>query len=150
MQKNGKSPNVLGSVFSGSQVIDFVDEIEADFDTKTPLKGRRAWEATNEVTFKLADTTKACNTPASHGQWPMIPSKLALAWVMRLGNGTQSWIARCGDRSIGPTTLGRAKKAAVAMVDDPGMGSYVSDPIRRLLRLQSRLVDLDAEVEVTA
>jgi hypothetical protein len=35
----------------------------------------------------------------------------------------------CGNRSVGPSTIGKAKKAALAMVADQGMGKLLDDPI---------------------
>jgi hypothetical protein len=124
-------------------------DFEAEKDTHTPLKKRSEWVPINDVTWKLASTTDFTNTPASHGKWGGYRSGRALAWVMNVGAvvgapGHQGWLARCGDRSVGPTTIGKAKAAAVAMVNDPGMGKRIDDPVRHLNRLQARLVDTES------
>src|SRR5262249_41994025 len=103
------------------------------------------WEAVNEVTWRLASNSEYSLTPASHGKWAGWRSGRALAWVINVGwvgaCGHQGWLARCGDRSVGPTTLAKAKAAAVAMVADPGMGKVLDDPVQHLNRLQAAFVD---------
>jgi hypothetical protein len=71
------------------------------------------FEEVNEVTWKLTGG-EGTNVPGSRGQWGGYRITKALAWVINIGSGYKSWLARCGDRSIGPTTIGKAKAAALA------------------------------------
>jgi len=121
-------------------------DFEAKKDTNTPLPKRSQWQQVNEVTWKLASTLDFTNTPASHGKWAGSRSGRALGWVMNVGTGVgapghRAWLARCRDRSIGPTTIGKAKAAALVMVSDPGMGRRIANPISHLNALQVLLAE---------
>jgi hypothetical protein len=98
----------------------------------------------NEVTWKLASNAEFSHTPGSYGQWSGYRTGKGLAWVICLGPGHRSWLARCDNRSIGPTTINKAKRAAVAMVADAGMGKVLDDPIPHLNAIAARLHDDDA------
>ena len=52
---------------------------------------------------------------------------------------------RCGNRLVGPTTIGKAKKAALAMVADPGMGKVLDDPVDALNKLAAHLLDAEPQ-----
>ena len=96
----------------------------------------------NEVTWKLASNDEFSHTPESHGQWGGYRTSKALAWVISVGGpGHWSWLARCDNRSTGPTTINKAKRAAVAMVTDPGMGKVLDDPISHLNAIAATLHD---------
>jgi hypothetical protein len=45
--------------------------------------------------------------------------------------------------ATGPTTIGKAKAVALAMVADAGMGKVLNDPIRHLDGLAARLLDVE-------
>jgi hypothetical protein len=51
----------------------------------------------------------------------------------------------CGDRSAGPMTIATAKKMALAMALDPGIGKRLLDPIGNLNKLQAWLLDANLE-----
>ena len=142
--KNQKSPDIPGRHFSASQATDLQGDLEADFDTHTPLIRRFQWNQINEVTWKLADTAAFSDTPMSHGQWQGYRTRKAVAWLVGLGGG--QWLARCGDRSAGPMTIAKAKKMALAMALDPGIGKPLLDPIGNLNKLQAWLLDANGEV----
>jgi len=116
---------------------------EASEELSRESSGLR-FEEVNEVTLKLTDGGGS-NVPHSHGQWGGYRAARALAWVINIGPGHKSWLARCGDRSIGPTTIGKAKKAALAMVTDQGMGKVLDDPVMHLNRQAARLYDAEPQ-----
>ena len=64
--------------------------------------------------------------------------------MINIGPGPRSWLARCGDRSVGPTTIGKAKKAALAMATDPGIGKVLDDPVGHFNKLAARLYEAEA------
>lgn len=100
----------------------------------------------NEVTLKLTDDVMT-RTSGSHGQWAGYDAPRALAWVYDIGwTGERSaWMVSYQNSTYGPTTLAKAKAAAVALVQG-GFEEPVdvpTDPIRRLNVMQSALVDGD-------
>ena len=110
----------------------------------SPENTKLRFEEVNEVTLKLTDGGGS-NIPSSHGQWGGYRTARALAWVINIGLGHKSWLARCDNRSVGPTTNRKAKKAALAMVADPGIGKRLLDPIGNLNRLKACLLDASLE-----
>ena len=142
----------------GDSQVGFSDPLSPVRDALTvPTSGAEASEAVsaentelrfeevNDVTLKLTDGGGS-NVPGSHGQWGGYRAARALAWVINVGPGHRSWLARCGDRSVGPTTIGKAKKAAMTMVSDQGMGRVLDDPTAHLNRLAARLLDAEPQV----
>lgn len=99
---------------SPSQGNDLQGEFKPEnLSSKTNLR----FERVNEVTFKLTDG-EGTNVPASHGQWSGYRTTKALAWVIKIG--PDAWLARCGDRSCGPTTFDTAKADALRIATGPG------------------------------
>ena len=141
--KNPKWLDTPGSHFPAPQATVLQGDLEADFGTHTPLIRRFQLEQINEVAWKLADTAGFSDTPMSQGQWQGYRTRIAVAWLVGLGGG--QWLARCGDRSAGPMTIAKAKKAALAMALDPGIGKPLLDPIGNLNRMQACLLDTNEE-----
>jgi hypothetical protein len=126
---------------AASQDSDFLDEIEPEnLSQKTKLH----FERVNEVTFKLTDG-ECTNVSASHGQWGGYRTPKAVAWVIKIG--ADAWLARCDDRSCGPTAFDKAKADALNMAK----GSYhevrLRDPVAYLNRLHARMAERDGETE---
>jgi hypothetical protein len=59
--------------------------------------------------------------------------------------GGAQWLARCGDRSAGPMTIAKAKKMALTMALDPGIGKRPLDPTGDLNKRQAWLFDANLE-----
>ena len=134
-----------GRYFSASQVIENTAPLDTKEEAHRPPNYRFQWERVNSVTWKLTNG-ESTNVPASHGQWPGYRVTKALAWVIDVGSA--AWLARCGDRAVGPTTLNEAKAAAVAMAKGSGGGFEVKDPIRTLNALAVK--DVDGELQENA
>jgi len=77
------------------------------------------WIQVNECTWKLR-AGEQVRVPAIHGFWAGFNTDLAVAWVIDIGwisdKGVPCWFARTRDQTFGPTTLGRAKAAALELV----------------------------------
>ena len=96
----------------------------------TPLRRRFQWEKINDVTFKLASTTKSINVPASHGKWGGHRTAKVIAWVICVSRG--KWLARYKDQACGPSPLHEAKAQALAMAKG-AVGDYeIWDPVPHL------------------
>jgi hypothetical protein len=124
-----------------SQDSELLREFEPEnLSQKTNLRFQRV----NDVTFKLTDG-ESTNVPTSHGQWGGYRTTKAVAWVIKIGPNV--WLARCGDRSCGPTTFDKAKADALNMA----RGSYhevrLRDPVTYLNRLHARMAERDGEAE---
>ena len=125
-----------------------ITDLEAENDHLYPLKKRHQWEQVNDVTWKLA-AADFTNVPASHGQWAGYRTAKAWAWVINVGSpvgapGHHVWLVRCEDRSIGRTTIAKAKAAAVEMMTNLSMGTLIDDPVDHLNRMQACLADQPA------
>lgn len=89
-----------------SQPIDIVERICPEIRTHTP-----SWKRVNECTWKLTRGTVTVMNVAPEANHP------------------RAWIARVGDQSINPTTLGEAKSLAAQMVRGLPGDREVVDPI---------------------
>jgi len=102
------------------------------------------FERVNEVAFKLTDG-EVTNVPTSHGQWGGYRTTKAVAWVIKIG--PDAWLARCGDRSCGPTIFDKAKADALNMAT----GSYhevrLRDAVTYLNRLHARMAERNGETK---
>ena len=126
---------------SGPQGSDFFEEFEPEnLSQKTKLHFKRV----NEVTFKLTDG-EVTHVPASHGQWGGYRATKAVAWVINLAPG--QWLARCRDKSSGPTSFHEAKANALAMARGAHGDYFIENPIDHLNGLQARLLDREGEAE---
>ena len=108
----------------------------------------------NGVTLKVTDGD-AIRQERSHGQWGGSNAERALAWITCLDwvVGThQQWMVRVGHLAYGTTTLSKAKKAALAIVqggfEDPLR--IVRDPIGELNVMQAGLTDQKGWAELRA
>jgi hypothetical protein len=120
-------------------------ELSCEFEPeKLSQKTNLRFERVNEVTFKLTDG-ELTNVPASNGQWGGYRTTRAVAWVIKIG--PNSWLVRCGDKSSGPTTFGKAKADALKMIRRPYHEVRLLDPIAYLNRLQARIAERDGEPE---
>jgi hypothetical protein len=124
-----------------SQDSDLAPEFEPE---NLSQKSHLRFERVNEVTFKLTDG-ESTNVPTSHGQWGGYRTTKAVAWVIKIGPNV--WLARCGDRSCGPTTFDKAKADALKMARGSFHEVRLLDPIAYLNRLQARIADRDRETE---
>jgi hypothetical protein len=81
------------------------------------------WVKVNDVTHKLTEG-QSTRTPSSHGHWAGYETERAIAWAFDRGwvFGRSAWYARVGKQLLGPTTLPRAKAAALAMVNGKTVG----------------------------
>src|SRR5262245_45087185 len=127
MMKTPDWPTVAEGQKRTSQEIEITSDLQAQ--KRPPNPSRFRFEQVNEVTWKLTNG-EITDTPASYGQWGGYRTPKALAWVLRVSPG--KWLARYGDMVSGPSSLPKAKAAAMAMAKG-GVGDYyVANPISHL------------------
>ena len=137
MAKTPQWPSIAEAQKLASQGAEKSRVSEAKERPHNPSRFR--FEPVNEVTWKL-NNGEITETPASHGQWGGYKTTKALAWVIRIGSN--QWLARYGDMVSGPSSLPKAKAAAMTMAKG-GVGDYyVANPISHLNGLSARLIDL--------
>jgi hypothetical protein len=120
--------------FDPSQVIENATVPEAK--KRPPNPSRFKFERVNEVTLKLTNG-ELTNVPASHGQWGGYRATKAIAWVICLVPG--SWLARCRDMACGPSSVAKAKAAAMAMAKGT-VGDYrIANAVAHLNGLTAQL-----------
>ena len=136
MADNPKWTDTPAADFSASQAIENSAVLEAK--KRPPNPSRFKFERVNEVTWKLTNGEQT-NVPASHGQWGGYRTTKALAWVICIVSG--KWLARCSEMVCGPSSLNRAKSAAMAMAKG-AVGDYqVTNALSHLNGLTARLSD---------
>jgi hypothetical protein len=96
----------------------------------------------NEVTFKLTDG-ELTNVPRSHGQWGGYRTTKAVAWVICIHPGR--WMARFRNMVCGPSSLTKAKSAAMAMAKGLCGDYCIANQISHLNGLAARLTDSEAD-----
>jgi hypothetical protein len=137
MTKTPEWPTIADGQKPASQHLERTSDLQAP--KRPPNPSRFRFEQVNEVTWKLTNG-EITETPASHGQWGGYKTTKALAWVIRIGS--RHWLARYGDIISGPSSLPKAKAAAIAMAKG-GVGDYyIANPISHLNGLTARLIDL--------
>ena len=109
------------------QPIDFA-EAKISEKNATPLR----FEEVNKATLKLVGD-ETTTVPACHGHWGGYKTAKALAWVINVAPG--QWLARYKDRAIGPSSLAKAKSAAMSMAMKEAKGQPVSGDISYINRL---------------
>jgi hypothetical protein len=99
------------------------------------------WQQVNEITWKLIGDEMA-RVPAAIGKWGGYNTPLALAWVIEVGwlnpADGQRWVARVQDWRYGPTSLARAKAAALARITGKPVPSLAGDRFSAPLDLVGR------------
>lgn len=134
MPNSPKWTDIPGSDFCPSQLT----EKQSILGTKNrpPNPSRFKFERVNEVTWKLTNG-ELTTVSASHGQWGGYRVTKAIAWVICLVPG--SWLARCRDMACGPSSLAKAKAAAMAMAKG-AVGDYrIANALTHLNELTARL-----------
>jgi hypothetical protein len=126
---------------TGQAETDFqATDIQRRFRYKNGISGKLVFERVNEVTWKLTNG-EMTNVPASHGYWAGYRTTKAVAWVIEVAAG--KWLARCGDRAAGPSSLKLAKDDALAMAKGAHGDYLIQRPIEHLNGLTARLLDAD-------
>jgi hypothetical protein len=116
-------------------------DLPCEFRYKTGISGKLRFERVNEATWKLTNGEQT-NTPSCHGYWAGYRTSKAVAWAIELVPG--QWLARCGDRACGPSSLKEAKANALAMAKGAASEYQMSNPIAHLNGLTARLFDRGA------
>jgi hypothetical protein len=142
MLQTAENANVPGSQFLASQGIEKPRVLETK--KRPPNPSRFTWKRVNEVTWKLTNG-EVTNVPASHGQWAGHRTTTAIAFTICMLPG--HWLARCGDWAAGPTTLVKAKSAAMAMAKGAVGDFRLTNPIAHLNGLTARLMERNASHE---
>lgn len=137
-RNRAKGPKVPGSHFDPSQAIENVGVPEGK--KRPPNPSRFKFERVNEVTWKLTDG-ELTNVPRSHGQWGGYRTTKALAWVIDVGASKPAWIARCHNLSTNPSSLAKAKAAAIAMAKGAAGDYRVASAVHHLNGLTARLAE---------
>jgi hypothetical protein len=142
LEKTPKWPNVPDEQKLDPQVIDLEEKLRTQSAPLTSIKYRFNWAKVNDVTFKLTDG-ELTNVPRSHGQWGGYRTTKAVAWVICIHPGR--WLARFRNTVCGPSSLTKAKKAAMALVKG-SFGDYcIANPIAHLNGLAARLTDSETD-----
>jgi hypothetical protein len=124
----------------GSQVIEKIEgsvPVFEHFEDRTPT-----FERGNDVTYKITDGVKVRDVGAA--QWARGGDHgRALGWLMEIGwiAGESAWCVRIGNLSYGPTSLARAKSAAVAIV----RGGF-TEPVQRVSNPSAHLNAMQAKL----
>jgi hypothetical protein len=108
------------------------------------------WERVNDVTWKLVGDQQV-RVDRSHGQWAGYNTDEAKAWIIEIGwIANQSiWCARVkdsrGNWAFGPSTLSRARSAAVARVNHApvtlGEGEHIAMGRLDLDKMAAEILD---------
>ena len=89
-------------------------DLVGQFRYKSGISGKQSLscERVNEITFKITNGEMS-RVPSSLGKWGGYNTTKALAWVINIGITSATWLARCGDRVVGPVSFKEAKAAAL-------------------------------------
>ena len=136
MAEGPNSTDIPHADFSSLQVTEKPSVLAAQ--NRPPNPSRFRFERVNEFTWKLTNGEQT-NVPASRGQWGGYRKTKALAWVICIVSG--KWLARCSEMVCGPSSLKRAKAAAMAMVKGAAGDYQVTNAVTHLNGLTARLSD---------
>jgi hypothetical protein len=127
-----------GEALSDFQPAELVDQ----FRYKSGISGKQSLscERVNEITFKITNGEMS-RVPASFGKWGGYNTTKALAWVINIGISSAAWLARCGDKVVGPASFKEARAAALNLVKGAEGDYQIRNAISDLNGLQARLVD---------
>src|SRR5262245_50053261 len=120
--------------YAGEASIDFqTTDTPSEFRYKSGISGKQPLrcERVNDITFKITDGEMS-RVPAKLGWWGGYNTPRALAWVINVGVNSSAWLARCGDRVIGPLSFNEAKASAINLAKGAEGNYRISNPIVHL------------------